>query len=370
MIYFDNAATTPLLPEVIGEMNRIFKNVWGNPSSVHTVGQIAKSELENSRNTIANILSAKNSEIFFTSSATEAISLMIPTIVNNNKIEHIISSPIEHSAVKKTLKSISTAQTHILDLKEDGEINLEDLESKLTLLSGNKLVVLMHANNEIGTLLPLKKVSELCTQHQALFFCDMVQTVGKYDINFENIHIDFAAASAHKFHGPKGAGFLYIKSGKKYPPLIHGGGQERDMRSGTENLPAIVGMTSALKLAIDNKESRFQHITALKTQFINELKALYPDMKFHGKSDKNGLYTLVNMALPSQLSSEIINMKLDLHGLAASQGSACSSGVMKKSAVISHLYGENTNALRISFSHLNTFEEVAESVKIISQILK
>ncbi len=369
MIYFDNAATTRLLPEVIGEMNRIFNEVWGNPSSIHSIGQIAKSELENARNTIANILSAKSSEIFFTSSATEAISLMIPNIVEKNKIDHIISSPIEHSAVKKTIKNISTAETHLLDLKEDGEINIDNLESKLKTLTGNKLVILMHANNEIGTLLPLKKVSELCSQYQALIFCDMVQTIGKYDINFEHTHIDFAVASAHKFHGPKGSGLLYVKSGKNYPPMIYGGGQERNLRSGTENLPAIVGMSMALKLAVEVRESRFQHISALKTQFINELKNVFPDIKFHGNSDISGLYSLVNISLPAHLSPEIINMKLDLQGFAASQGSACSSGILKKSAVISHLYGENKNALRISFSYLNTFEEVAQSVKIISQIL-
>ena len=369
MIYFDNVATTPLLPEVIGEMNRILNEVWGNPSSIHKIGQQAKAELENARNNIAQILSAKSSEIFFTSSATEAISLMIPIIVEKNKIDHIISSPIEHSAVKKTIKNISTAESHMIDLKEDGEINLEDLESKLALLSGNKLVVLMHANNEIGTLLPLKKVSELCSQYQALIFCDMVQTIGKYDINFEHTHIDFAVASAHKFHGPKGAGLLYIKSGKKYPPLIHGGGQERDMRSGTENLPAIVGMSTALILASQNRIERQNHIANLKAQFINELKLSIPEIEFHGNSDKEGLYTLVNIALPNQISSEILNMKLDIHGLAASQVSACSSGVLNKSAVITLLYGEEKNSLRISFSYLNTFEEVTKSVKIISQII-
>jgi cysteine desulfurase len=369
MIYFDNAATTPLLPEVIGEMNRIFNEVWGNPSSIHSIGQIAKSELENARNNIANLLSAKSSEIYFTSSATEAISLMIPNIIQKNNITKIISSPIEHSAVLKTIANTAIQSVQMVELNPDGSIILEDLEQKLKEDPESSLVILMHANNEIGTLLPLKKVSELCKQHHALFFCDMVQTIGKYDINFEHTHIDFAVASAHKFHGPKGSGLLYIKSGKNYPPMIYGGGQERNLRSGTENLPAIVGMSMALKLAVEVRESRFQHISALKTQFINELKNIFPDIKFHGNSNISGLYSLVNISLPAHLSPEIINMKLDLHGLAASQGSACSSGILKKSAVISHLYGENKNALRISFSYLNTFEEVAQSVKIISQIL-
>lgn len=369
MIYLDNTATTPLLPEIIDEMNRIFKQAWGNPSSVHSIGQIAKAELENARNSIASDLSAKSSELFFISSATEGIGLMIPNIIKKNQIQHIITSPIEHSAVLKTIQNCKSVELHMLDLDENGGLKLSNLEEKLTHCKGNKLVVLMHANNEIGTLLPLKKVSELCLQYDALFFCDMVQTIGKYDISFSKVSVDFAVASAHKFHGPKGAGILYIKSGRNYPPMIYGGGQERNMRSGTENVPAIAGMAKALELAKKDLNSRSQHIQHLKSHFIEHIKTEIPEIKFNGNSQKGGLYTLINISLPLKISREILNIKLDLAGLAASQGSACASGVMKNSSVIQHIYGEDRNALRLSFSFLNTIHEIEQAVDILKNIV-
>lgn len=369
MIYLDNTATTPLLPEVIDEMNRIFKQAWGNPSSIHSIGQIAKAELENARNMIASVVSAKSSEIYFTASATEGIGLMIPNIIKKNQIQHIITSPIEHSAVLKTIKNCESVEIHMLDLDKDGALKIDDLEDKLSHCIGNKLVVLMHANNEIGTLLPLKKASELCVQYDALLFCDMVQTIGKYDISFSKTNVDFAVASAHKFHGPKGAGILYIKSGKNYPPMIYGGGQEREMRSGTENVPAIAGMAKALELAQKELSSRSQHIQHLKSHFIERIKEEIPEIKFNGNSQNGGLYTLINIFLPIKISPEILNMKLDIAGLAGSQGSACASGVMKNSSVIRHIYGEDRNALRLSFSFLNTIHEIEQAVDILRKII-
>ncbi|MDD2411769.1 MAG: cysteine desulfurase family protein [Bacteroidales bacterium] len=369
MIYLDNTATTPLLPEVIDEMNRIFKQAWGNPSSIHSIGQIAKAELESARNTIASVLSAKSSEIYFTASATEGIGLMIPNIIKKNQIQHIITSPIEHSAVLKTIQHCESVEVHMLDLDKNGAFKLSNLEDKLSHCKGNKLVVLMHANNEIGTLLPFKKVSELCLQYEALLFCDMVQTIGKYDISFSKTNVDFAVASAHKFHGPKGAGILYIKSGRNYPPMIFGGGQEREMRSGTENVPAIAGMAKAIELAKKDLTSRSQHIQHLKSYFTERIKEEIPDIKFNGNSQNGGLYTLINISLPLKISPEVLNMKLDMAGLSASQGSACSSGVMKNSSVIQYLYGENRNALRLSFSFLNTIHEIEQAVDILKNIV-
>lgn len=365
MIYFDNAATTQILPEVLDEMNRVFKEAWGNPSSVHTLGQKAKVELDNAREKIAGLLSAKTSEIFFTSSATEGIGLMLPNIIQTDHIQHVITSSIEHAAVLKTLNNIKGIEIHYVKLLTDGSVDLSDLYEKLEKIAGSKLVVLMHANNEIGNLFPVKKVSDLCKEFNALLFVDMVQTVGKYKIALDSLNIDFAVASGHKFHGPKGVGMLFVKSGKAYPPLLFGGSQERNMRAGTENTPAIAGFAKALEIAMSEIDNQIKNISDLKSYFVQKLKSEIPNVKFNGSSAEEGLYSILNVSLPTKLSNELLNIKFDMAGIAVSQGSACSSGVNKPSSVIQQLYGENRNAIRFSFSKFNTMDEVDKVVDFI-----
>lgn len=369
MIYFDNAATTQVLPEVLSEMNRVALEAWGNPSSIHSIGQKAKVEIDNAREKVANLLSAKTSEIFFTSSATEGIGLMLPNIVKTDKIQHIITSAIEHSAVLKTLKNIDGVEIHYVKLLADGSIDLSDLKGKLEKIAGSKLVVLMHANNEIGNLLPVKKVSELCKEFNALFFVDMVQTVGKYKIALDSLNIDFAVASGHKFHGPKGVGMLFVKSGKAYPPLLFGGSQERNMRAGTENTPAIAGFAKALEIAMVEMDERIKQVSELKLYFVQNLKSEILNVKFNGNSEEEGLYSILNVSLPTKLSNELLNMKFDMAGIAMSQGSACSSGVNKPSPVIQQLYGDTRNAIRFSFSKVNTKDEVDRVIQVIHNVI-
>ncbi len=369
MIYFDNAATTPTLPEVLNEMHRVASEAWGNPSSVHSIGQKAKFEIDNAREKVANLLSAKPSEIFFTSTATEGIGLMIPNIIKTNEIKHVITSPIEHTAVLKTIRNMENIEIHYVKLNGDGDVDLIDLKNILSSINEKKLVVLMHANNEIGNLLPVKKVSELCKEFNSLFFTDMVQTIGKYKISFNDLNIDFAVASGHKFHGPKGVGMLFVKSGKTYPPLLLGGSQERNMRSGTENTPAIAGFAKALEVAMNEIDKNVPQITELKSYFIQKLKIAFPKVDFNGNSDKVGLYTIINVALPTNISPEVLNMKFDINGITMSQGSACASGVNKASAIIQQIYGENRNSIRFSFSKFNTIKEVDKAMEVIVSII-
>lgn len=369
MIYFDNAATTQLLPEVLDEMNRVFKEAWGNPSSVHTLGQKAKVELDNAREKVAGLLSAKTSEIFFTSSATEGIGLMLPNIIQTDHIQHVITSSIEHAAVLKTLNNIKGIEIHYVKLLTDGSVDLSDLYEKLEKIAGSKLVVLMHANNEIGNLLPVKKVSELCKKFNALFFVDMVQTIGKYKLDLSELNVDFAVASGHKFHGPKGSGLLFIKSGRVYPPILFGGSQERNMRSGTENVPAIAGFAKALEIAMSEINNRIEYVSELKQYFVQKLKSEIPVVKFNGSSEQDGLYTILNISIPTKLSNEMLNIKFDMEGVAMSQGSACSSGVNKPSAVIHQLYGDDRNAIRFSFSKYNTKSEVDRVMQVIHYVI-
>ncbi|MGI6320259.1 MAG: cysteine desulfurase family protein [Bacteroidales bacterium] len=366
MIYFDNAASTAPLKEVIEAMNETYKTAWANPSSIHTEGQRARVAIENARDKVAEVLSAKSSEIFFTSSATEAINLMIPLIVESNQIQNIITSHTEHPAILKTLQSLKNINIQYVKLDKNGEVELAHLDEVLSNNSKKTLVALMHANNEIGNLLPIKKVVEICKKHQALFFCDMVQTIGKYKVDLEKLQVDFAVASAHKFHGPKGNGILYIKSGKKYAPLLLGGSQERNMRSGTENISGIVGTAKALEEFEKHFEDRSKHIENLKKYCVKKLIENFPEVSFNGTSQNGGLYNLINFSLPlKNISRQAIDMKFDMAGIAISQGSACSSGVNQLSEIVKIVHGEKSNAIRVSLSFDNKIEEIDKFIEVI-----
>lgn len=361
-IYLDNAATTPLDPEVIEHMVHAMKSEFGNPSSIHAHGRQAKTMIEQARKTVARLVQASPSEIFFTSGGTEADNTAITRSILDFGITHAITSPLEHHAVLHTLEDHVKQDTIKLDLlriDEKGNIDLGHLEE---LLSKNPrtLVSLMHANNEIGNLTDLGKISQICESYQAVFHSDTVQTMGHYPHSFTDLKVDFATGAAHKFHGPKGIGFLYINARNKINPFIYGGAQERNMRGGTENVYGIVGMAKALEIAYQNMEDHHNHIQGLKTYMIDELQKAIPNIQFNGNTKPSeSLYTVLNVSLPCTNLSDMLLFNLDIMGISASGGSACSSG----SAIGSHvLHAINSDdrypSVRFSFSKMNTKEEI------------
>jgi cysteine desulfurase len=361
-VYFDNAATTAIDIEVVKEMLNVLENKPGNPSSIHSYGREAKAMVERARKTIAQHLNVSPSEIFFTSGGTEADNMAIHCTVEDYNIKHIISSPLEHHAVLHTIEDLvqkgKVTVSHVA-LKGDGHIDLADLENQLKKYPG-ALVSLMHANNEIGTILPLEEVGELCKKYNAVFHSDTVQSVCHYPLDLQKINIDFIAASAHKFHGPKGSGFISIKGTRKISPLIFGGGQERNMRGGTENVAGIVGLSKAFELAHAHMKEHAAHIQTIKSHMINRLETELKGVEFNGDVKGNSLYTVLNVILPATDDYEMMLMKLDMSGIAASAGSACSSGSDIGSHVIAAL-GKNTDrrpVIRFSFSKYNTIAEV------------
>ena len=364
-IYFDNAATTRIDERVIELMVSIMKDNYGNPSSIHSFGRKSKVIIENARKKVASLLHVVPSEIFFTSGGTEAISTIINGAVSIG-INHFISGKLEHSAVLKTLYHLENEGKIQLDFVPFDEKGHLDLNVLATLLKQDKrsMVCLMHAQNELGNLLPLKKVGELCHENMALFCCDTVQTMGKFPIDFSDTYVDFAVCSAHKFHGPKGVGFMYINSTNSINPQIFGGGQERNMRSGTENIYGIAGLAKAFEIANEELQQNMNKIAALKLHLMDRLKAELPDVVING--DEKGLYTILNLGFPKPKFGQELLMKLDIDGVAVSGGSACSSGSLKDSAVITELgLVEKIQAVRISFSKYNTLQEVDALVDLL-----
>ncbi|WP_068599047.1 cysteine desulfurase family protein [Vaginella massiliensis] len=374
-VYLDNAATTPLDHAVIEEMVSAMKNCFGNPSSTHIFGREAKALIELSRKKIANYLNVSPAEIYFTSSGTESNNTIIRSCVQDLGVQRIITTTLEHKCVQETVKDME-CKTDVeivrLDVQKDGNIDYEQFEKLIQDQSKKTLVSLMHANNEIGNLLDIKRISKLCKEHDALFHTDTVQTIGHYHLDFEDLGIDFASCSAHKIHGPKGAGFLFARKSSPIKALITGGGQERNMRSGTENVYGIVGLAKALELCIENMESYQQKIKSLKQYTIDQLRKAIPAIDFNGNSAdlENSLYTVLNLKLP--FVDSLIGFELELAGIAVSQGSACSSGAAKVSNVMASLYTEEElqhfTPLRVSFSHLNTEEEIDILVEKLKQI--
>jgi len=361
-IYLDNAATTPLDPEVIEVMVETMQNEYGNPSSIHSHGRQAKTIVEKARKAIANLLHASPAEIFFTSGGTEADNMAIVRSIEAYGITHAITSPIEHHAVLHTLEELAKngkIQLDLLRLDKQGNIELNHLEELLA-KNPRTLVSIMHANNELGNLTDIKRVSEICQQYQAILHSDTVQTMGHYRHDLSDLKIDFITGAGHKFHGPKGVGFLYINANNKIKPLIFGGAQERNMRGGTENVYGIVGLAKALEIAYRDMEEHQAYIQGLKSYMIDALKTAIPTIEFNGNLEPaNSLYTVLNVSLPCTDMSDMLLFNLDISGISASGGSACSSG----SDIGSHvLRGINANpdrpSVRFSFSKQNTTDEI------------
>ena len=359
-VYFDNAATTPLRQEVIEAMLPVMQKVYGNPSSIHSFGREMRSAIEKARKTIATLLKVAPSEIFFTSGGTEANNMAIRCTIHDHKITHAISSPIEHHAVTHTLEDLEKEGIKLswVKLNDKGEADYEHLEE---LLKNNprSFVSLMHANNELGTVNDIDRIGELCKQYNAIFHCDTVQTMGHFPYDMSQKNIDFFTCAAHKFHGPKGVGFIYINHKLKIHPLITGGAQERNMRGGTENVYGIIGLAKALELAYAELEEDRKHIQGLKEYMRQRLLEEIPGVAFNGDVSARSLFTVLNVSFPPFEGKDMLLFNLDISGIAASGGSACSSG----SEIGSHvLRGINADperpAVRFSFSRYNTKAEV------------
>jgi len=372
-VYLDNAATTPIDPVVVEAMMPYMKNQYGNPSSIHAHGRKTRSAIERSRKKIAELLNASPAEIFFTSGGTEADNTAIIGAIEKYDIQHIISTKIEHHAVMHTiefLEKCGKVKTTYLDLDEKG--NFEPDQLSTTLRDNPKsLVSIMQGNNEIGNLTDIEEIAELCQEYGSLLHSDTVQTVGHFTHNLQKLKADFIVGSAHKFHGPKGIGFLYIKNGNKIPPYIHGGAQERNMRGGTENVYGVVGLTEALSIAYENMESHRKHILDLKNHMISQLKGI-PGIEFNGDSDDEdkSLYTVLNVCTPASDNNDMLLFNLDIKGISASGGSACSSGSDIGSHVIAALNKpKDRGTIRFSFSKMNTKEEIDYTVACLKDIL-
>ena len=376
-IYLDNAATTPILDEVIDAMMLVMKTNFGNPSSTHSLGQEAKMILEENRRLIAQELHVSPAEIIFTSCGTEANNLIIKSAVENLGVKRIITTEIEHKCVYETTLDVqqkSDVEVVYLHVNEKGDIDLHELETALKSSDKVTLVSLMHANNEIGNLLDLEKTAKICKENKAYFHSDTVQTMAHLKLDFSQIPIDFASCSAHKFHGPKGAGFAFIRKTTHLKTQIHGGTQERSLRAGTENVVGIAGLGKAFDISVEKMSEFSVYIQEIKDYAIEQLTTNIPSILFNGRSaeKEKSLYTLLSISLPSM--NPLIGLQLDMKGIAVSQGSACSSGAAKPSSVLSKILSEEvqqiTTPLRISFSHQTTKQDIDELVMALKDILK
>ncbi|MCC4212341.1 cysteine desulfurase family protein [Leeuwenhoekiella parthenopeia] len=377
-VYFDNAATTALRPEVIDRMVEVMREVPGNPSSTHAVGRKAKSIIEQARKTIANYLHVSPAEIIFTSGGTEADNLIINSAIRDLDVKHIITSPIEHHAVLHTVEHLEErfqVMVSMVRIKECGSVDLDHLEELLQSSGTKTLISLMHINNEIGNLLDLEQVSNLARTYNALFHSDMVQSVGHFDLNLSEIKVDFIAAAAHKFHGPKGVGFAFLRKNSKIKSLIFGGGQERGSRAGTEAVHNIAGMETALIKAQENLTEERKKIEEIKWYFKEQLEKNIPGVSFNGNCHDGSLstYTLLNVCLPVPPEKSLMLLfQLDLKGIACSKGSACQSGSDQGSHVLNAFLPQDKldkPSIRFSFSHENTKEEVDYVVQSLQDFL-
>jgi cysteine desulfurase len=371
-IYFDNAATTALDAEVLEAMMPYLTEKFGNPSSIYSYGRETRMAIENARKSVAKILNAHPSEIFFTSCGTESTNTTISAAINDLGCKHIISSPIEHHA---TLHTVEHYHQHgvalsFVKLLPDGHIDMADLEKLLSESKERCLVSLMHANNEIGNMIDIHAVGELCKKYNAIFHSDTVQTVGHFPFDLKNTHVHFITGSAHKFHGPKGAGILYINENIKIHPYIHGGSQERNMRAGTENLYGIVGFAKALELATMNLEHERDTISSVKKYMMEELKNHIPSVEFNGDPNGRSLYTVLSVSFPKTEKSEMLLFNLDINNICASGGSACTSGANAGSHVINAIHpGSDRVTIRFSFSKNNTKDEVDTVVAKLKELV-
>jgi cysteine desulfurase len=372
-IYFDNAATTSLDPEVLEAMMPFLTEKFGNPSSIYSYGREGRLAVEQARKTVARILQAHPAEIFFTSGGTESSNTAIAAAVCDLGCRHIITSRLEHHATLHTVDFYGKkgdVEVHYADLLADGHIDLKQLDRLLAGLPSRAMVTLMHANNEIGNLLDLEAAGELCKKYGAIFHSDTVQTVGHYPFHLQKGSLHFINAAAHKFHGPKGVGMLYVNEAVKVQPYIHGGSQERNMRAGTENVYGIVGFARALELATARMETDARDIAALKTYMAGQLQAVLPDVQFNGDTLGKSLYTILSASFPRSEKSEMLLFNLDINQICASGGSACSSGVEQGSHVIRALYPESDRVtVRFSFNRHNTRAEVDRVVGKLKELV-
>lgn len=376
-IYFDNAATTQIRDEVIASMADSMRDSYGNASSSHSFGRVSKSLVENSRKAIARYLNVSAGEIVFTSGGTEADNLVLRSAVRDLNVGHIITAKVEHHAVLHTIGQLENEynlSVSFVNIDSEGHIDYNHLE---TLLKNSKdtLVSLMHVNNEIGTLLDIKRVGDLCQANDALFHTDAVQSVGHFNLDLQDIQVDFLAASAHKFHGPKGVGFAFVRKNSGLKPLIFGGEQERGLRAGTESIHNIVGLSEALKYAYDNYESEHQYVAGIKRYFVEKLTLELPTVTFNGSSGdlEKSTYTLINVCLPvDEKKASMLLFQLDLKGIACSKGSACQSGSSKGSHVLAEILNDDDMqkpSIRFSFSIYNTIEEVDYVVAVLKEFI-
>lgn len=373
-IYLDNAATTPLSEEVIDAMVSVMKVTYGNPSSTHSFGQEARILIEKVRREVADYLHVTPAEIIFTSCGTESNNMIIKSCVDHLGVQRIITSPLEHKCVAETVLEMKNRRgVEVVYLRPDqkGDLDLAKLEELLKNSDKKTLVSLMHANNEIGNILDINKVAQICKENNALFHSDTVQSMAHMDLDFSQIPVDFASCSAHKFHGPKGSGFAFIRKSSGLKGIITGGPQERSLRAGTENVCGIVGLGKALELSLKNMSDYASHIKEIKNYAIEKLAAEIEGVKFNGRSAEEGsLYTVLSVLLP--FKDPMIGLKLDMNGIAISQGSACSSGASKPSMVMMMILDEeemdNSTPLRISFSHLTTKKDIDALIDALKKI--
>lgn len=375
-IYLDNAATTPMLPEVIEVVQQSMQNNFGNPSSTHQYGRRAKASVETARKNIAKHFNVTASEIFFTAGGTEADNLILYNAVLNLGVKRIVTSKIEHHAVLKTVAYLQkeyNINIEFIRVDVNGNVLLKELDTVLGSSDEKTLVSLMYVNNEIGNLLPIKEVSEICKKHQAYFHSDTVQAIGHYQIDLKKTPIDFIVASAHKFHGPKGVGFVFVRKGVSLRPMFHGGEQEKGIRSSTENVHAILGMEKALKIAYVSLKEDEEYIKGLKEYFIKELKKHFKEVDFNGESAnlKKSSYTILNVRFP--LQEKMLLFNLDLAGVAVSGGSACQSGANKGSHVLDAFLNNDDaekTSVRFSFSKLTTINEIDFVIEKLKKMIK
>ena len=372
-VYLDNAATTPIHPEVVKVMSDMMLANFGNPSSTHAKGREVKTMIEDARRSIAKVLGCTPGEIYFTSGGTEADNMAIRQSVEDLGVKHIITSPIEHHAVLHTVEELAKqgkVTMHLVKLTSNGHIDMTDLADLLA-KNPNALVSLMHSNNELGNMIDMDEVGNLCKQHQAFFHCDTVQTIGHQPIDVSKTHVHFLAAGAHKFNGPKGVGFIYINNAVKIHPMLTGGAQERNMRGGTENVYGIVGMAKALELSVAQMDADKARLQELKNYFISQLRAHIPGIAFNGDAEGRSAYTVLNVSFPPSPVGEMLLFKLDIAGICASGGSACSSGSNIGSHVLQAIgVDKERAAVRFSFGHQNTTQEVDYVVAQLVQMLK
>lgn len=368
-IYFDNAATTPVSHEVVEVMAKILRENYGNPSSIHSDGRQSRSIIEQARKTVAKTISSSIGEVFFTSGGTESNNMALTCSVRDLGVKRIITTPIEHHCNLHTIENLEKCypgtQIVYLSVDDRGRVNLDEIANLLK-EDIPTMVSVMHANNEIGTLNDIKSIGEICKEHHAYFHSDTVQTIGHFKVDVSDLHIHFLSGAAHKFHGPKGVGFIYINNDILIHPLILGGSQERNMRAGTENLYGIAGLAKALELATDNLEERAEHIEKIRATFLEALTKNFSNILINGDYDGNYLFTVLSVCFPPSPKAELAIFNLDIAGISASGGSACSSGAEKGSHVLEAIKSRpGTKTIRFSFSHYNNLEEVDRTIEVL-----